>query len=86
MEAAGKQQLVLSGSKCFASYDPDTGKLHRIMDGPTEQFVASPVYGQGLFFLTAGFPTFHDLAVRPDGSGNVTKTHVVWHEQNKKAR
>lgn len=81
VEAAGKQQLVLSGSKCFASYDPDTGKLHWIMDGPTEQFVASPVYGSGLFFLTAGFPTFHNLAVKPDGSGNVSKTHVAWHEK-----
>jgi len=81
VEAAGKMQLVLSGSKCFASYDPDTGKLHWIVDGPTEQFVASPVYGNGLFFLTAGFPTFHNLAVRPDGSGNVSKTHVVWHEK-----
>jgi outer membrane protein assembly factor BamB len=84
VEAAGKMQLVLSGSKCFASYDPDTGKLHWMMDGPTEQFVASPVYGSGLFFLTAGFPTFHNLAVRPDGSGNIGKTHVAWHEQNKK--
>ncbi len=78
--AAGRRQLVLSGSKCFASYDPDTGKLLWIMDGPTEQFVASPVYGNGLIFLTAGFPTFHNLAVRPDGSGNITKTHVAWHE------
>ncbi|MDZ4286640.1 MAG: PQQ-binding-like beta-propeller repeat protein, partial [Prosthecobacter sp.] len=42
-EMAGKMQMVLSGSMCVASYDPDTGKLIWIIDGPTEQFVASLV-------------------------------------------
>jgi outer membrane protein assembly factor BamB len=79
VDAAGKRQMVLTGSKCVASYDPDTGKLHWILDGPTEQFVASMVYGDGVFFLTAGYPTYHLLAIRPDGQGNVTKTHVLWH-------
>jgi outer membrane protein assembly factor BamB len=80
-EAAGRKQLVLSGSKCVAGYDPDGGKLLWIIDGPTEQFVASLVYGDGLFFLTAGFPTYHYLAIRPDGAGDVTRTHVAWHHE-----
>src|SRR5579885_355010 len=70
----------MTGSKCVASYDPDTGKQIWLIDGPTEQFVASMVYGDGLFFLTAGYPTYHLMAIRPDGTGNVTRTHVVWHE------
>jgi outer membrane protein assembly factor BamB len=81
VEAAGKMQLVLSGSKCVASYDPDTGKQHWLIDGPTEQYVASLVYTENLFFLTTGFPEFHNMAIRPDGMGNVTETHVVWHEK-----
>ncbi|MFO0969997.1 MAG: PQQ-binding-like beta-propeller repeat protein [Gemmataceae bacterium] len=81
VQAAGRMQMVLTGSFCTTSYDPDSGKLIWIVDGPTEQFVASPVYGEGLIFLTAGFPTFHNMAIRPDGAGNVTKTHVVWHEK-----
>jgi outer membrane protein assembly factor BamB len=76
----GKKQLVLSGSKCVTSYDPDTGKLLWIIDGPTEQFVASMVYLDGLLFLTAGFPEYHILAIRPDGEGNVTKTHIAWRD------
>lgn len=78
--AAGKHQLVLSGSKCVASYDPDTGKQLWIIAGPTEQFVASMVYLDDVLFLTAGFPTYHLLAIRPDGAGNVTNTHVLWHK------
>jgi outer membrane protein assembly factor BamB len=80
IEAAGKKQLVLSGSKCVASYNPDTGKLIWIIDGPTEQFVASLVYGNGLLFLTAGFPEYHIMAIRPDGEGNVTRSHIAWRD------
>jgi outer membrane protein assembly factor BamB len=78
-DAAGKKQLVLSGSRCVASYDPDTGKQHWIIDGPTEQYVASLVMLDGLFFLTAGYPKYHLMAIRPDGRGNVTRSHVAWH-------
>ena len=79
-EVAGRTQMVLSGSKCVASYDPETGKELWIMDGPTEQFVASLVYNERarLLFLTAGYPEHHILAIRPDGIGNVTKTHIAW--------
>jgi outer membrane protein assembly factor BamB len=80
-EAGGKPQLVLSGSKCVASYDPDTGTQIWIIDGPTEQFVASMVYADDMFFITGGFPQFHILGIRPDGEGNVTKTHIAWRDK-----
>ncbi len=70
--------MILSGSKCVASYDPSNGRRHWILDGPTEQFVASLVYNGKLLFLTAGFPEHHILAIRPDGRGSVTDSHVAW--------
>lgn len=79
-EIGGRTQMVLSGTMCVTSYDPRTGKLLWIIDGPTEQFVASLVYSDqtGLLYMTGGFPEHHLLAIKPDGSGNVTDTHVVW--------
>jgi outer membrane protein assembly factor BamB len=74
----GRNQLVLSGSKCVAGYNPDTGEPLWIIDGPTEQFVASLVYNGDLLFMTCGFPDHFMQAIRPNGTGNVTKTHVVW--------
>lgn len=74
----GRNQLILSGSLCVASYDPDTGAQHWVIDGPTDQFVASLVYNGELLFMTCGFPQLHMLAIDPRGTGNVTKTHVVW--------
>jgi outer membrane protein assembly factor BamB len=81
-EAAGRKQMVMTGSKCVCGYDPDTGKRLWIVDGPTEQFVASMVMARGVFFLTAGFPEYWVMAIRPDGNGNVTKTHVAWSKKN----
>jgi outer membrane protein assembly factor BamB len=79
-ELAGRTQMILSGDKCVASYDPNDGSRHWIIDGPTEQFVASIVYNERarLLFVTGGFPDHHILAVRPDGRGNVTDTKIVW--------
>ena len=79
--AAGKMQMVLTGCKTVASYNPDTGEPYWNIEGPTEQFVASMIYHKDHFYLTAGFPTYHVMAIKPDGTGNVTKTHVVWHEK-----
>jgi len=81
-EIDGRTQLILSGSESVASYDPENGTQHWVIDGPTEQFVASLVYNEdlNLLFMTCGFPQKHMFAIRPDGSGNVTKTHVVWRD------
>jgi outer membrane protein assembly factor BamB len=76
----GRTQMILSGSLSVTSYDPRTGDLHWYIDGPTEQFVASIVYNGELLFMTCGYPEHHLLAIRPDGSGNVTDTHVAWRE------
>jgi outer membrane protein assembly factor BamB len=76
----GRTQMMLSGSKCVASYDPDTGKRQWILDGPTEQYVASLVMNQGLVFMTGGFPDKHIMAIDPTGSGNITDSrYVKWH-------
>lgn len=83
-EIDGRIQMILSGSKCVASYDPRTGSQHWILDGPTEQFVASPVMNNGLVFITGGFPDKHILAIDPRGTGKITNdSHVKWRHLNK---
>ena len=80
----GRTQMVLSGSKCIVSLNPGNGKQHWRIEGPTEQFVASPVYDGNLFFMAAGFPTYHVMGIRPGGKGDVTDSHVAWHAKNAK--
>jgi hypothetical protein len=79
---AGRPQMVLSGSHHVASLDPRDGASIWRVDGPTEQFVASMVYDGKHFYMAAGYPTYHVLAIKPGGQGNVTETHVAWHSTN----
>lgn len=81
-EIKGRPELVFSGSQCIVSLDPRTGTEHWRIEGPTEQFVASMVYGRELFFMTCGYPDYHVMGIRPGGEGEVTETHVAWHETN----
>lgn len=83
-EFAGRTQLIFSGSMSIVSLDPRTGKTLWHIEGPTEQFVASMVSDDHHVFMAAGFPTYHVMAIKPDGSGDVTSTHVAWHETNAK--
>ncbi len=78
IEVQGRKQLVLSGSLCVAAYNPDTGALIWIIDGPTEQFVSSPIHLADVVFMTYGFPKRGICAIDPGGTGNVTATHVVF--------
>lgn len=84
-DIGGRTQMILAGSKHVASYDPNDGSRHWKVEGPTQQYVASLVYNGDLLFLTCGFPTQHVMAIRPDGKGDVTQTHVAWHHPTKDA-
>ena len=89
-QLSGRTQMILAGDKSTASYDPDTGKVHWYLKGPTEQYVASLVYNEkaDLLFLTAGFPQHHLLGLRHTGSGDLgdiyhqaefTHPQIAWH-------
>jgi outer membrane protein assembly factor BamB len=82
-DIGGRTQLLLSGSKCVASYDPRNGAQHWIIDGPTEQFVASLLYTHDLVFVTAGFPDLHVLTIRPTGRGKIADSEIAWHHTGK---
>ena len=79
-DIGGRTQMILTGTKCTTSYDPNNGRLHWIIDGPTEQFVASPVYSAktDLVYISGGYPDHHILAIKADGAGDVTRTKIVW--------
>ncbi len=77
-ELAGRPQLLLTGMSQVAAYDPATGKELWKCDGPAEVTGCTPAFGASLVFATGGFPEKELLAVRADGSGDVSKSHVAW--------
>lgn len=78
IEAGGRTQLITLGSSAAFSYDPLTGqeiwKTHNDAYTPA----ARPVFGNGLVYITTGRGGAELWAMRPDGQGDVTDTHVAW--------
>jgi len=74
-----RDQIVSVGAYRAAAYDPQTGKeVWRVSYADGFSNVPRPVYGHGLVYIATGFQQPTLLAVRPDGAGDVTKTHVAW--------
>ncbi len=74
----GKKQIVSPASDAVIAYDPADGK--EIWRARYEGYsvIPRPVHGHGLIFICTGydFPTL--LAVRVDGAGDVTDSHIAW--------
>jgi outer membrane protein assembly factor BamB len=76
----GKIQLIFCGNQEIASYNPTDGSKYWFVTGPSEDFCSSPVYNEksGLVLVSSAWPQRILVAIRPDGKGDVTKSHVVW--------
>jgi outer membrane protein assembly factor BamB len=78
LEHAGRTHLIVCGSDEIRSYEPRTGKPIWWARGPSDVAVAGLTFGDGMVFATAGYPDRTRMAVRVDGTGDVTDTHVQW--------
>jgi outer membrane protein assembly factor BamB len=79
IQAPSGTQLVSPGAMRAVSYNPRTGdELWSVRYGDGFSNVPRPVYGHGLVFLCTGFYQPNLLAVRVDGKGDVTSSHIVW--------
>jgi outer membrane protein assembly factor BamB len=78
IEAAGKLQLISPSSKACMSYDPRTGREYWRVRYTSHSGAGMPIYAHGLLFINTGFGKADLMAVRPDGQGDVTSSHVVW--------
>jgi outer membrane protein assembly factor BamB len=77
-----KDQIVSVGAFRTASYEPQSGKeIWRVEYDDGFSNVPRPVFGNGLVYIATGFQQPSMIAVRPDGTGNVTKSHIAWRLQ-----
>jgi outer membrane protein assembly factor BamB len=74
----GQKQIISPGSDMVGAYDPKTGKEIWKVRYDGYSVIPRPVVAQGLVFVSTGFNSPSLLAIRPDGHGDVTATHVVW--------
>jgi outer membrane protein assembly factor BamB len=79
VRSGGRDELVTAGNQSIIGYDPATGRELWRMKGLESNAVPSPVAGDGVVVLSAGYPAKIAVAVRPGGSGDVTGSdRVLW--------
>ncbi|MBU6399060.1 MAG: PQQ-binding-like beta-propeller repeat protein [Verrucomicrobia bacterium] len=75
---AGEPQMLSAGAKAAYGYDPRTGrelwKVHHL----DYSVAPRPLFDGRLAFIVTGLTKRELWAIKPDGHGDVTDTHVVW--------
>ena len=75
----GQDQLIVPSAQWVVSYSPLTGKeIWRVDHGDGFSTIPRPVYGNGLVYICTGYSRSQILAIRIDGKGDVTNSHVAW--------
>jgi outer membrane protein assembly factor BamB len=83
----GQDQLIVPGAQWVVSYTPSTGKeIWRVDHGDGFSTIPRPVYGHSLVYICTGYSQSQLLAIRVDGKGDVTDSHVVWKAERQISR
>ena len=75
-------QLISAAGDVIQGHDINTGELIWTARAQGEGVVPSIVIGDGLVYAVSGFERTTIRAVRPDGKGDVTRTHIAWEQTN----
>ena len=78
IEDGGVRQVISSGANRAVAYDLETGRELWSIRYKGFSNVPRPVFAHGLVYVISGFYNPMLFAVRPDGRGDVTQSHVAW--------
>ena len=73
-------QMVSIGAKGVYSYDPENGKELWKAEHRGWSIAPRPVYGEGLVFTMIDRDRPEMWAINPNGSGDISETHIEWKE------
>ena len=75
---AGRTQMLSPAAKAVYAYDPRDGKEIWTVRYAGHSTASRTVFGDGVAFINTGYSKAQLWAVRADGRGDVTDTHVLW--------
>src|SRR4029450_10747805 len=79
IRVAERDEVVSVGAYRAGAYDALSGKeIWRVSYADGFSNVPRPVFGHGLVYIATGFQEPSLIAVRVDGTGDVTRTHIAW--------
>jgi outer membrane protein assembly factor BamB len=77
----GGAQIISGAGDVVQGFNPRSGELIWSVSSQGEGVVPSIVLGDDLVYSCSGFEEPTILAIRPDGHGDVTKSHVAWSQK-----
>ena len=73
-----KDELIVNSSERIDAYDPKNGRFLWHAGSQRQTPVPSPVFHNGIIYLSRGYRNSDFLAIRPGGQGDVSESNVLW--------
>jgi outer membrane protein assembly factor BamB len=80
IQVGGRELLISPFAMATIAYDPNTGEPVWTVYHGGMNAAARPLFGNGMVYINAGDGGNAFVAIRPDGHGDVTNTHVAWRQ------
>jgi outer membrane protein assembly factor BamB len=80
-QAGGRSQILSVAGDVVQGFNPRTGERIWSAYCQGEGVVPGPVLGDGVVFTASGYEKTTLRAIRTDGAGEVTATHIVWEQR-----
>lgn len=71
-------EMIVNSSERIDAYDPASGKFLWHAGGRRQTPVPSPVFQDGIVYMSRGYRNSDFLAIRPGGRGDVSGSHILW--------
>ena len=71
-------ELIVNSSERIDAYNPVNCELLWHVGSPRQSPIPSPVFHDGVIYMSRGYRNSDFLAIRPGGHGEVTESHTLW--------
>lgn len=79
LQINGVAMAVIPGAQWTVAYNPNNGnEIWRADCGDGFSTTPMPIFESGLVIMSTGYTKPEFVAIRPDGIGDVSKTHIAW--------
>ena len=71
-------EVIVNSSERVDAYNPRNGELLWYTGGTNRFPVPSPLFHDGIIYMSRGYRSSPYMAIRPGGKGDISKSHVIW--------
>jgi outer membrane protein assembly factor BamB len=77
-----RDELIINSSERVDAYNPENGEFLWSFGSQRQTPVPSPVFNNGVIYLSRGYRNSDFLAVKSGGHGDVSKSSVLWNSSS----